>query len=81
MVGKAGFRIEVLASEEPKIQGGRRSMQNMGNDPNRKQQKVWSLKTSWMPSRLKAASLGSALTSFPLSTVARWTMAGRLLWV
>lgn len=81
MIGKAGFRTAELASEEHKIQGGRRSMQDMSNVPDRKQQKVWSLKPSWMPSRLKAVSLGSALTSFPFSTAARWTMAGSLTWV
>lgn len=81
MIGKAGFRIAALATEEHKIQGGRRSMQDMSNAPGRKQQKVWSPKPSWMPSRLKAASLGSALTSFPFSIAARWTMAGSLPWV
>lgn len=81
MIGTAVFRIQVLASEEHKTQGRRRSMQDMSNDPDRKQQKVWSLKPSWMPSRLKAPSLGNALTAFPFRTAARWTMAGSLPWV
>lgn len=53
MIGKIGFRIVGLASEEQKIQGGRRSLQNMSHVPDRKQQKVWNLKPSCTPSRLK----------------------------
>lgn len=81
MIGKVGFRIGGLASEEQKIQGGRRSLQNMSHVPDRKQQKVWNLKPSCTPSRLKAASLGSALITFSFSTAARWTMAGSLPWI
>lgn len=80
MIRKIGFRIAVPASEEHKIQGGRRSVQEMSNVHRRKQQKGWSLNPAWMPGRLKAASLGSALTSFPCSNAARWAMAGSLPW-
>lgn len=43
MIRKTGFRIVVPASEEHKIQGGRRSVQDMINVHRRKQQKGWSL--------------------------------------
>lgn len=36
MFRKAGFRIVVPASEECKIQGGRRSIQGMSNVPGKK---------------------------------------------
>lgn len=80
MIRKAGFRIVVPAAEEHKIQGGRRSMQDMSNVPRRKQHKGWSLNPARMAGRLKAASPGSALASFPRSNAARWSMAGSLPW-
>lgn len=63
MIRKIGFRIAVPASEEHKIQGGRRNVQEMSNVHGRKQQKGWSLNPAWMPGRLKAALLPRAVLS------------------
>lgn len=74
MFRKAGFRIVVPASEECKIQGGRRSIQGMSNVPGKKQQKGWSLNPAWLPGRLKVTSLGTTLIFSPCSNATRWAI-------